>query len=192
MDKNIIEYGISNLYIGTYTVDNGTGEVTMGKPYHLPGAVSLGLDSDSNENIFYADNIAYWTGYSSTGKSGELEVARFTDEFRQQFLGEIVLDDGGQAEISNPKKPKIYLAFESEGDAQKRRAIFYNGAFGAIKREYKTKEGEVKPDTEKIAISISGDSATGLVKAVYVPDATGYNTLFTNPPKPKLPADATV
>lgn len=192
MDKNIIEYGISNLYIGTYTVDNGTGEVTMGKPYHLPGAVSLGLDSDSKENIFYADNIAYWTGYSSSGKSGELEVARFTDEFRKQFLGEITLDDGGQAEISNPKKPSIYLAFESDGDAQKRRAIFYNGTFGSIKREHKTKEGEVKPDTEKIALTISGDSATELVKATYNPDAPGYKTLFTNPPKPKLPTNATV
>ena len=37
---NKVEFGISNLHIGTYTVDTG-GNVTLGSPYHQPGAVSF-------------------------------------------------------------------------------------------------------------------------------------------------------
>ena len=37
---NKVEFGISQLHVGTYTVDN-QGVVTLGTPYHQKGAVSF-------------------------------------------------------------------------------------------------------------------------------------------------------
>ena len=52
---NKVEFGISNLYVGTYTVGT-TGTVTMGTPYHQAGAVSFSPEEQSESNTFYADN----------------------------------------------------------------------------------------------------------------------------------------
>ena len=85
MADNKVVYGISNLRIGTYEV-SAQGVVTLGTPYHLPGTVNMSLDAESEQNTFYADNVAYWTGYSDNGYTGTLENALFTDEFKTQFF----------------------------------------------------------------------------------------------------------
>ena len=46
---NKVEFGISNLHIGTYMVDT-TGSVTMGTPYHQPGAVDFSPEASEEEN----------------------------------------------------------------------------------------------------------------------------------------------
>ena len=189
-DKNKVEFGISSVHIGTYTVDAQTGNVTMGEPYHLPGAVSLSLDAESNDNKFYADNTIYWAGYTDNGFTGSLEVARFTDEFKKKFMGYIELDDGGLAQIKNAVKPNLYIAFQSEGDAQARRGIIYNVSLGALSRSYETIEENQEPTTETIDLTVVGDNKTGITRIGYSDDATGYATLFENPPAPALPAES--
>lgn len=185
-DKNIVEFGISQLHFGTYTVD-AEGKVTLGTPYHLAGAVNLSMEADASENNFYADNVKYWSGYSDNGFTGTIEVAKFTDDFKTQFLGYLALEDGGIANVKGAKKPNVYIAFQSEGDAESRRAILYNVALGAISREYATVEENIEPTTESIGITIIGDNGTGLTMVAYGEDASGYATLFTNPPVPALP-----
>ena len=59
---NKVEFGISNLHVGTYT-DDGEGNVTLGTPYHQKGAVSFSPEEQSESTNFYADNIAYWSGF---------------------------------------------------------------------------------------------------------------------------------
>ena len=59
---NKVEFGISDLYVGTYTDNNGT--VTLGTPYHQKGAVSFSPEEQSDKSDFYADNVIYWSGYS--------------------------------------------------------------------------------------------------------------------------------
>lgn len=189
-DKNKVEFGISNLYIGTYTADVQTGTVTLGTPYHLPGAINLQLDAESNEQKFYADNVVYWSGYTDNGFTGSLEVARFTDAFKKQFMGYVELDDGGLAQVKSATKPSVYICFQSEGDAQKRRGIIYNVSLGALSREYATVEENVEPTTESVDLTVVGDNATGITRVGYAEDATGYATLFTNPPVPALPSES--
>lgn len=180
---NKVEFGISNLHIGTYTVNTG-GTVTLGTPYHQPGAVSLSLEMNSDVNNFYADNIAYWSGYSSGAKEGDLEVAKFDDAFKTQFLGYAAKTDGGLALVKGVTKPNVYIAFEIEGDAEKRRVILYNASLGDIQRDYETITDTKEPATETIAVSVAGDNATGVMEVTYPYGATGYNTVFTNPPVP--------
>lgn len=180
---NKVEFGISNLYIGTYTVGTG-GAITMGTPYHQAGAVSFSPEENSEANVFYADNIAYYSSYSGGTFEGDLEVAKFDDTFKTTFLGYITKADGGVALVKNATKPQVYIAFQVEGDAESRRVIYYNCSLGGITREYSTEEESIEPVTETIAVTIAGDNASGVTMVAYGEAASGYSTLFTNPPAP--------
>ena len=48
---NKVEFGISELHVGTYTVDD-QGVVTLGTPYHQAGAVSFSPEENSEQNTF--------------------------------------------------------------------------------------------------------------------------------------------
>ena len=74
--------------------------------------------------------------------------------------------------------------FQVEGDAESRRVIMYNASFGGITREYNTIEEAKEPVTETIGVTVAGDNATGVCMVSYGEEATGYSTLFTNPPVP--------
>lgn len=182
---NKVLFGFSDLYVGTYTVGAG-GTVTMGTPYHQAGAVGFSPEASDDESVFYADNTAYYTVFGNGSYEGDLEVAMFDDAFKTDFLGYVTLTDGGLAEVKNPTKPQIYMAFEIQGDDAARRVIFYNGSLGAITREYSTTEEAVEPVTETIPVSFVGDNETGIVMVTYEEGDAGYATLFTNPPAPTL------
>lgn len=181
---NKVEFGISNLYIGTWTESGGV--VTMGAPYHQAGAVSFSPEVNSEQNTFYADNIAYWSGYSGGTIEGDLEVAMFDDAFKTSFLGYITLSDGGLASVKNATKPNVYIAFQVEGDDESRRIILYNCSLGSITREYNTIEESKEPATETISVTCVGDNNTGATMAVYKTGDAGYATLFTSPAAPSV------
>ena len=73
---NRVEFGISNLHVGTYTEGTG-GAVTMGTPYHQKGAVSFSPEENSERNVFYADNTEYYVTYTGGSFEVDLEVAIF-------------------------------------------------------------------------------------------------------------------
>lgn len=181
---NKVEFGISQLHVGTYTDNNGT--ITLGTPYHQKGAVSFSPEESSDQNTFYADNIAYYSTYSGGQLEGDLEVAMFDDEFKQQFLGFVELTDGGIASVKNAQKPNVYIAFQVEGDAESRRIIIFNASLGAITREYSTIEEAKEPTTETIPVTATGVAGNGVTMAVYKPEDTGYDTLFTAPTAPVI------
>ena len=182
---NKVEFGISQLHVCTYTVSDG-GTVTLGTPYHLPGAISFSPEEQSESNEMYADNVIYWSGYSGGSFEGDLEVARFTDEFKTQFLGYVTLTNGGLANVKNATKPNVAIAFQVEGDEEARRVIMYNCSLGGISREFATIEESKEPATETISVTCAGDNATGITMVSYKPADSGYATLFTAPPVPAL------
>jgi phi13 family phage major tail protein len=184
MANNKVEFGISQLHVGTYTDNNGT--VTLGTPFHQAGAVSFAPEEASEKNSFYADNIEYWSGYSGGSIEGDLTVAKFDDDFKTQFLGYVTLTNGGIANVKNAVKPNVYIAFQVEGDAEARRVILYNCTLGAITREYNTIEDTKEPATESISINCTGDNTSGVTKAVLKPGDSGYDTLFTAPTAPVI------
>ena len=184
---NKVEFGISNLHVGTYTDNNGT--VTLGTPYHQAGARSFSPEEQSEATNFYADNIIYWSGYSGGTFEGDLEVAKFDDAFKTQFLGYKALKHGGLANVKNATKPNVYIAFEVDGDAEKRRIIMYNCSLGGITREYNTIEENKEPTTETLAVTVTGDNNTGVSKAAFTPNDAGYDTLFTAPTVPELASE---
>lgn len=182
---NKVEFGISELHVCTYTVDD-QGVVTLGTPYHQKGAVSFSPEENSEQNTFHADNIAYWSGYSGGSIEGDLEVAMFDDEFKTQFLGYRTLTNGGLANVKNATKPNVAIFFQVEGDNESRRVALYNCSLGAITREYNTIEENKEPATETLGVTCIGDNATGVTMAVLKPADTGYATLFTAPTAPAI------
>ena len=180
---NKVEFGISNLYVGTYSVST-SGTVTLGTPYHQAGAISFAPEEQTEASNFYADNVVYWSGYTGGTFEGDLEVAKFDNTFKTQFLGYIAKTDGGIGVIKNATKPNVYIAFQVEGDAESRRVIMYNCSLGGITREYATEEDTIEPATETIAVTVAGDNKTGVSMVSYDQAASGYSTLFTNPPAP--------
>lgn len=181
---NKVEFGISQLHVGTFSDEGGT--VTLGTPYHQPGAVSFSPEEQSEQNIFYADNTGYWSGYSGGSIEGDLEVALFDDAFKTQFLGYKTLTNGGLANVKNPVKPPVYIAFQVEGDVESRRVILYNCSLGGITREYNTIEESKEPTTETIPVTCTGDNVSGVTMAVLKTGDTGYDTLFTAPTAPVI------
>ena len=183
-DNNKVEYGVSQLHIASYTVSGGT--VTIGTPVALPGAVSITLEPEGDENKFYADNVVYYGGYTDNGFSGSVEVARVPDAIKTQFFGYVQLADGGIGQVKGASKPNVCILFEADGDALHRRAIAYNVSLGGINREYNTTEDTIEPTTETFDISVLGDNGTGLTLVTYNAGDAGYATLFTTPPAPTL------
>lgn len=187
-DKNKVEFGLSKLHFGTFTESGGV--VTLGTPYAQKGAVGLTLEPEGDSNKFYADNGLYYVSYSDNGFSGSVEVAKFDDDFKKNFLSYVELDDGGLGMIKGATRPNVYIIGQSEGDAESRRFILYNVSLGGIQREFNTIEEDKEPVTETIDITVTGDNTTGLAYVSYKPGDDGYETIFTTPPVPALPSES--
>ena len=185
-DTNRVLFGFKNLYIGTYTIDPQTKEVTMGTPYHQEGAVGFSPAPNGDETEFYADDYAYFTDTAVGPRSGDLVVAKFDRDFKTQFLGYRETKQGGLAEVINPVKENVYVAFEVSGDKHGMRVIMYNGSLGNINREFTTMEGTKAPVTEALPAKFVGDQETGIITATYLPGEAGYDTLFSAPPAPEF------
>lgn len=189
MAKNKVMFGVSNLYFGTYTV-NDQGSVVLGTPMHVPGTVNISLEAESEENKFYADNRVFWSGYSDNGYSGEVENALFDDDFKIAFMNYIQLDDGGIAQIKGQQNKAVYMMFQGDGDQENRRMILYNVSLGQITREFATTEDSTEPQTATLPFTVNGDNGTGITRVSYAPTDAVYNTMFTTPPVPALPVSA--
>lgn len=184
MAENKVVFGLSNVHVGTYSV-NTYGTATLGTPMHVPGAVNLSIEADTQETVFWADNVKYYVTNADNGFTGTLEMAYIPDAFKTQYMNYALQSDGGMAQIKGQDNKNIYLAFESSGDAENRRAIFYNVAIGPISREYSTTEETKDPKTASLPITIVGDNQTGVTRKVYPPTATtAYNSMWTSPPAP--------
>ena len=183
MAENKVVFGLSKVYFGTYSVTT-TGSVTLGTPMHVPGAVNLSLEADTEETVFWADNVKYYVTNADNGFTGDLEMAYFPDNFKTSFMNYRTQSDGGLAQVKGMKNKDVYMMFEADGDSEQRRAILYNIALGPISREYSTEEGNQEPKTATMPITVTGDNTTGVTRVVYGSTASGYSTLFTNPPVP--------
>ena len=188
---NKIKYGIKNAYYAVATIgDNNTA--TYGTPVALPGAVSLALDQEGENNIFYADNIAYFSAYGNDGYTGSMELALIPDAFRTEVLGEVLDNKGVLVENQNAETVHFALLFQFEGDKKATRHVMYNCTASRPSVNGSTKEATITPETETINITATSihvealdmdivkartgddtDAATynGWTSAVYIPAA---------------------
>lgn len=177
--KNKVKFGLSNVHIAKITEQDG--EITYGTPFPMPGAVSLTADPEGDTTPFYADNIKYYIAVANNGYTGDLEIAMTPEEFLTQILGQEKDTNGALIESSNDVNARFALMGEIEGDAKKRRFIYYDCTATRPSAEMNTIEESKEPQTDTISITMAARSSDNVIKAVIEPNETNqdvYDTFF--------------
>ena len=177
--SNKVKYGLSNVYFAKITETDG--EITYDTPTPMPGAVSLTADPEGDTTPFYADNIQYYVAVANNGYSGELEIAMTPQEFLTQILGQTVDSNGAVIESSDDLNARFALMGEIEGDAKKRRFVYYDCTAARPSAEMNTVEDTIEPQTDTISITMTPRSSDHVIKAVIEPSETNkdiYATFF--------------
>ena len=177
--KNKVKFGLSNVHIAKITETEG--KITYGTPFAMPGAVGLNADPEGDTTPFYADNIKYYIATSNQGYSGDLELAITPDQFLTEILGQMKDKNGALFENADDVTARFALMGEIEGDAKKRRFVYFDCTATRPKTENKTKEESTDPQTDTISITMSPRSTDKAIKAVIEPSDTNkavYDTFF--------------
>lgn len=185
-----VRFGLAKAY---YAVINNDG--TYGAPAPLPGAVSLDLSREgSDPTTFWADNVAYFvTPAANGGYTGTLTLAIVPDTFKVAVLGEVVDDNGMQVEVSDATPKSFALMYEVEGDADKKRYVFFNCSAQRAVASANTKSDSTNPDTQDLEFAAIGKDfqnfgGTGttknIVKGSAEEAATAFATWYTAVPTP--------
>lgn len=175
---NTVEFGLTNVYIAKATKAQD-GSVSYGSPVRLYGGVDLAISSDTSgsDNIFYADNIAYYraTG-GNTGFSGTLEIALLPDWFKTDILGQTKNADDVLMETSNDTFSPFAMLYQVDGDATETLRCFYYCEVSRPNENAHTIEDTQTPQTTTLNITISPRPDTGDIKA-QTTDDTATSTI---------------
>ena len=178
--NNKVKFGLSNVHIAKIT--EADGEITYGTPFPMPGAVGLTAEPEGDTTPFYADNIKYYIAVANNGYTGDLEIAMTPEEFLTQILGQEKDTNGALFESSDDVNARFALMGEIEGDAKKRRFIYYDCTATRPSAEMNTVEESKEPQTDTISITMAPRSSDKVIKAVIEPNETNqdvYDTFFT-------------
>ena len=178
--NNKVKFGLSNVHIAKIT--ESEGKITYGIPFAVPGAVSLTAEPEGDTTPFYADNIKYYIAVANNGYTGDLEIAMTPKEFLTQILGQEEDTNGALIESSDDVNARFALMGEIEGDAKKRRFIYYDCTATRPSAEMNTIEESKEPQTDTISITMAARSTDNVIKAVIEPNETNqdvYDTFFT-------------
>ncbi len=120
MAESKVHFNLKNVHYAVRT-SGGAGSVVA-----VPGAISLDLTPQGESTILYADGIAYYKTQSNQGYSGDLEMARFPDQMRQDIWNtKIQSTDKTLYELASAEPAVFDLGFQIDGDAQERLVWLY-------------------------------------------------------------------
>lgn len=179
---NKIKYGIQNVYYAKAVYSTGSDILLYSAPVKWNGAVSLSLEAQGDSNIFYADNISYFTTEANNGYQGDFESALIPDTFRQDILGETLDAKGFYVENADAKPAEFALLFQFEGDESSTRHVLYRCIASRPATTGSTKEASVEPQTETIQITAMPRISDHVIKArcpYSSSTSSAYQTWFT-------------
>ncbi|HFJ9281569.1 TPA: major tail protein [Bacillus cereus] len=164
MNENKVVFGLKKVHYSVITEDQ-TGKITYGTPAKLPGAVEMKLEPKGEQSDFYADDSNYYAESSNQGYEGTLNIAKLTETFRTDVLGE-VLDETDKviSEVSNAKIKRIALMFEFDGDVKATRYVMYNVSVSRPGFGSSTKSDKTEPTTTELKFVASQHPETFKVK----------------------------
>ena len=175
--KNKVQFNLKNVYysILTETVNNGETQYSWATPVHVPGAVNLSLEAQSELSPFYADGIVYYQTVSQNGYQGDLEMAKFPDQMLKDVWG---LTEGETSKVLTENvnvEPKAFaLLFQIDGDAGSEMYVMYNckGTKPGISSTTNTDTKEPQTQTSTISATPLEDGNVFARTTADTPDAT--------------------
>ena len=167
--SNKVKFGLKNCHyaIATLAAD---GTVTFGTPVAMPGAVSLSLDAEGDNDPFYADDSVYYMVSNNNGYSGDFELALIPESFLTDVMHETEDANGVIVENKDVEPEHFALLFEFSGDQRKIRHCMYYCSATRPSVTGSTKEDSTEVQTETLSITAS-PLPSGIVKV-----KTGTNT----------------
>ena len=182
-DTNKVKFGISHVYYALLTYGENDA-VTFGTPVAIKGAVNLTLSPEGDMSPFYADNGTYYMAGINAGYTGDLEVARITDDFKKDVLNYVEDSSGALVETTNAEYKPFALLFQIEGDKNARRHVLYNCMANRPQITAATTTASKEPQTDTIPLTCGSIPNTALdteiVKASAVTGDTAYSGWFTS------------
>jgi len=175
-----VKYGLCNVHVAVMQT-NENGDIVYDKPFKIPGAVDLVLNSEGDKTPFYADNSEYHASYANQGYTGDLEIADIPEKFRTDILGERKDKNGALLEVSNVTAKHFAIMYQVETDDSGRRYVYYNATVSRPSAEAHTTEATNEPKTDKMSITTSPRSTDGKVRMMLEKTAENekiYNTFF--------------
>lgn len=149
---NRIKYGISHCYMAVCVLD-ANNSPTYQTPFQVSGCRAISLESQGSQDIFWADDIAYYIGNGNSGYQGDLTLARIPDEVREKILGEYLDNNGVLIEDQNAQAVHFALMFQFKGDQRNTLHVLYNCTAQRAAIESSTKEDTVEPQEETLSIT---------------------------------------
>ena len=158
---NKVRFGLANTKYAIWDEE----QQKYGELKDMKGAVSLSLTREGGDNTdFYADNGVYYTfAGTNGGYSADLEIARVTDQIRQDILGEIVDSGTGvQFEVTDANPAQFALITEMQGDQGPIAFAFYNVKASRPEMNANTKNDSPEVDTDTLNLRIASQEFTYL------------------------------
>ncbi len=154
---NKVKFGLKGVHYAMTTIA-ADGSATFGTVKPFPGAVSLSLDVQGDLTPFRADNMDYYVSNGQNSYQGDLEMALFTDDVRQDLFGDVKEETSGlQYEVAGQEAKHFALMFQFEGDVHGIRHVMYNctGTRPSVSSTTTGENGEIEPQTETSTITAS-------------------------------------
>ena len=177
--KNKVKFGLNKVHYAKITGWSADDVPTFAPPVRIPGAVSLSMDVNGENEGFYADNCVYYVINNNAGYTGDLEIALIPTDFSTDILGEVLDTKGVLVEKNDAEPQQFALLFEFEGDKHKIRHVMYCCSASRPKTESSTKEESTEVKTETLSLKATA-LPDGLVKSKTCEstDETTYNNWY--------------
>lgn len=151
-DTNKITYGVSNVHVWPIVATSDAGVPTYGTKIKMPGATEVSLEAEGEIVKIYGDNIVYYSAAINNGYSGDITLLNIPEAFLEEVIGQVVDSNGALVEDASKLGTEFAMAFEFEGDASKRRHLFYRCSAGRPQIASQTKEDSIEANTYQISI----------------------------------------
>lgn len=139
-----VVFGIKNVHYAVW--DEETGE--YGTPVHVPGAVSLSITREGNNDTFYADNRPFASFITNAGYTGELEMAYGPAQMLIDLVGYKRASNGVVYEAADAVSKSFALLYEVDSNESAERFAFYNVTVSRPEGESNTTTDSTEPDTQ--------------------------------------------